>query len=254
VNQISRCQRAPQECESQAGTSQNESPVRGSHQAEESPKAHPGFSDMVGESQPRNGNPINVFAATSEMGDTCLPRSSPLEPPRISEPIQSPIRHPSEDDATLEVLGQTLSCCAESSTMHMEEADTAHGNQSSERLSPQSSSRKNTLTRGSENEGSNDESHTESGLGALTVLRESMPFQVPQPSSAGDSTEHHPQNCGIDGPTTDTTERALVDEELIIRCLHEKSKAARSHRNWNGKDLDRLPEWHMKMKRKNLSK
>ncbi|KXG52954.1 uncharacterized protein PGRI_000040 [Penicillium griseofulvum] len=254
VNQMSRCQRAPQERESQAGTSQNESPVRGSHQAEESPKAHPGFSDMVGERQPRNGNPINVFAATSEMGDTCLPRSSPLEPPRISEPIQSPIRHPSEDDATLEVLGQTLSCCAESSTMHMEEADTAHGNQSSERLSPQSSSRKNTLTRGSENEGSNDESHTESGLGALTVLRESMPFQVPQPSSAGDSTEHHPQNCGIDGPTTDKTERALVDEELIIRCLHEKSKAARSHRNWNDKDLDRLPEWHMKMKRQNLSK
>jgi hypothetical protein len=38
---------------------------------------------LVGERQPRNGNPINVFAETSEMGDTCLPRSSPLEPPRI---------------------------------------------------------------------------------------------------------------------------------------------------------------------------
>ncbi|KAF4767871.1 hypothetical protein HAV15_002996 [Penicillium sp. str.  len=80
------------------------------------------------------------------------------------------------------------------------------------------------------------------------------PFQVPEPSFTGNSTEHHPQNCGMDEPTTDTTERALIDEELIIRCLHEKSKAARSHRNWNDKDLNRLPEWHMKMKRKNLPK
>ncbi|OQE43892.1 hypothetical protein PENNAL_c0678G02987, partial [Penicillium nalgiovense] len=176
ANQMLRCQRAPQERESQSGTSQNESPVRGSHQAEESPKAHTGFSDLVGESQPRNGNSINVFAATSGTGDTCLPRSSPLEPPRISEPIQSPIRRPSEDDTTLEGLGQTLSCCAESSTMHMEQADTAHGNQSPERLSPQCSSRENPLTRGPENEGSNDESHTES------VPRSPTPFQVPEPS------------------------------------------------------------------------
>ncbi|KAF4765327.1 hypothetical protein HAV15_004004 [Penicillium sp. str.  len=248
ANQMLRCQRAPQEREFHSGTSQNESPVRGSHQAEESPKAHPSFSDLVGESQPRNGNPINVFAATSEMGDTCLPRSSPLEPPRISEPIQSPIRHPSECDTSLKELDQTLSHCAESSTMHMEQADTAHGNQPSKRLSPQSSSRGNPLARGSANEGSNNESHTES------VPRSPTPFQVPEPSSTGNSTEHHPQDCEMDEPTIDTSERALIDEELIIRCLHERSKAqaVRSHPNWNDKDLNRLLGWHMK--RKNLPK
>ncbi|KAJ5837669.1 uncharacterized protein N7525_002857 [Penicillium rubens] len=248
ANQMLSCQRAPQEREPQSGTSQNESPVRGSRQAEESPKAHPGFSDLVGESQPRNGNPTNVFAAISKMGDACLPRSSPLEPPRISEPIQSPIRHPPEDDITLEWLGQTLSCCAETSTMHMEQADTAHGNQSLETLSPQSSSRENSLTRGSENEGFNDESHTES------VPRSPTPFQVPEPSSTGNSTEHHPQNCGMDEPTIDASESAFIDKKLIIRCLHKKSKsqAARSHPNWNHKDLNRLLGWHMK--RKNLPK
>ncbi|CRL25731.1 unnamed protein product [Penicillium camemberti] len=142
------------------------------------------------------------------MGDTCLPRSSPLEPHRMSEPIQCPIRHLSEDDTTFEGLGQALCRCAESSTMHMERADTAHGNQSSERLSPQSSSRENSLTRGSENEGSNDESYTES------VPRSPTPFQVPELSSTGNSMEHHPQNCGMDEPTIDASERALIGEEL----------------------------------------
>ncbi|KAJ5593599.1 hypothetical protein N7537_010503, partial [Penicillium hordei] len=244
ANQMLRCQRAPQERESQSGTSQSESPVRGSHQAEESPKAHPGFSDLVGESQPRNGNPINVFGATSEMDDTCLPRSSPLEPPRISEPIQSPIRHPSEGDTSLKELDQTLSHCAESSTMRMEQADTAHGNQSSERLSPQFSSCENLLTRGSENEGSNDESHTES------VPRSPTPFQVPEPSSTRNSTEHHPQNCGMDEPTIDASGRPSIDEEWIIRCLNERSQAqaVRSHRKWKVEHLNRLSEWYMERK------
>jgi hypothetical protein len=192
--------------------------------------------------------PTAGMAESSRARFIATSKCSPLEPPRISEPIQSPILHPSEDDTTLEGLGQALSCCAESSTTHMEQADTAHGNQLSERLSPQSSSRENPLTRGAENEGFNDESHTES------VPRSPTPFQVPEPSSTGNSTEHHPQNCGMDEPTIDASERALIDEELIIRCLHEKSKAqaARSHPNWSDKDLNRLLGWHMK--RKNLPK
>ena len=248
ANQMLRFRHVPQEHELQSGTSQNEWPVRGSHQAEESPKDHPVFSDLAPESQPTNDNPINVLAETSGMADSCFPRSSPLERPRISEPIQSSIRHPSEGDTTLEELGQTLIHGVESSAMHVEQKDTAHGNQRSKRLSPQSSSRGNPLARGSANEGSNNESHTES------VARSPTTFQVPEPSSTGNSTEHHPQNCGMDEPTIDTFERALIDEELIRRCLREKSKAqaARSHPNWNDKDLKRLPGWHMK--RKNLSK
>lgn len=201
---------------------------------------------MVAESQP-----INVLAATSGMVDSCLPRSSPLEP-RISVPIQSPMRHPSEGDTTLEEPGQTLIHCTGSSAMQVEQEDTAHGNQSSERLFPQSSSRENPLTRGPAIEGSNNESHTESGLGALTIPRAPTLFQVPEPSSAGNSTENQPRNQGIDA--TDTSERALIDEELIRRYPHEKIKAhaARSHRTWSDEDLKRLPGWLMN--RKDLSK
>ncbi|KAJ5365312.1 hypothetical protein N7517_008198 [Penicillium concentricum] len=248
VNRMLRFRHVSQEHELQSGTCQNEWPVRGSHQAEESPKDHPVPSDLVPKSQPRNDNPINVLAATSGMVDSCFTRSSPLEPPRISEPIQSSIWHPSEGDTTLEELSQTLIHRTESSAMHVEQTDTAHGNKPSKRLSPQSSSRGNPLARGSANEGSNNESHTES------VAMSPTPFQVPEPSSTGNSTEHHPQNCGSDEPTIDTSERALTDEGLIIRCLHEKSKAqaARSHPNWNDKDLNRLLGWHMK--RKNLPK
>ncbi|KAJ5704359.1 hypothetical protein N7536_000048 [Penicillium majusculum] len=252
ANHMLRCRHAPQDHEVRSGTSQNEWPFRGSHQTEESPNGHPMFSDLVPESQPRNDNSVNVLVATSGMVDSCLSRSSPLEPSRISEPIQSPIRHPSEGDTTLKELGQTFIHLTESSAMHVEQTDTAHDNQPSERLSPQSSPHGNVLARGSANEGSNNESHAESVLGALTIPKSSTPVQVPEPSSTGSSTERHPQHCGMDGPTTDTSERPLTDEELIIRYLHEKSKAeaARSHRPWNGKDLSRLPAWYMK--RKNL--
>ncbi|KAJ5384719.1 hypothetical protein N7517_002630 [Penicillium concentricum] len=221
ANQMLRFRHVSQEHELQSGTCQNEWPVRESLQAEELPKDHPVFSDLVPESQPRNDNPINVLA-TSGMVDSCFTRSSPLEPPRISEPFQSSIWHPSEGDTTLEELGQTLIHRTESSARHVEQTDTARGNKPSKRLSPQSSSRGNPLARGSANGGSNNESH--------------------------------PQNCGIDEPTIDISERALTDEGLIIICLHEKSKAqaARSHPNWNDKDLNRLLGWHMK--RKNLPK
>lgn len=106
------------------------------------------------------------------MVDSCLRRSSPLEPPRISEPIQSSTRHPSDGATTLEALGQTPIYRTESSTMHVEQTDTAHGNQPSERLSPQSSPHENKLVRGSVDEGSNHESHTGNG-------QASMPLQVP---------------------------------------------------------------------------
>ncbi|KAJ5704406.1 hypothetical protein N7536_000095 [Penicillium majusculum] len=152
ANHMLRCRHAPQEHEIRSGTSQNEWPFRGSHQAEKSPNDHPVFSELVPESQPRNDNSVNVLAATSGMVDSCLPRSSPLEPPR--EPIQSLIRHPSEGDTTLEELGQTFIHRTESSPMHVEQTDTAHDNQLSERLSPQSSPRGNALARGSANEGS----------------------------------------------------------------------------------------------------
>ncbi|KAJ6033780.1 uncharacterized protein N7446_007927 [Penicillium canescens] len=247
------CLHESQGHELQSGTSQNEGPLREGRQAEESPKAHPAFSDLVPESRPTNESSINVLAATSGTVDSYLPRSSPLKFPRISEPIQSPIQHHSEGDTTLEELGRTLIHRTESSAMHVEQ-NTAHGNQTSERLSPQSSPLGNPLARNLANEGPNNDSHTESGLGASTVPRASTPFQVPEPSSTGNSTYHHSQNCGMDGPTTDTSERVLIDEELIIRCLHEKSQAqaARSHRPWNDKDLNRLPRWLMK--RKNLPK
>ena len=152
ANHMLRCRHAPQEHEIRSGTSQNEWPFRGSHQAEKSPNDYPVFSELVPESQPRNDNPVNVLAATSGMVDSCLPRSSPLEPPR--EPIQSLIRHPSEGDTTLKELGQTFVHRTESSPMHVEQTDTAHDNQLSERLSPQSSPRGNALARGSANEGS----------------------------------------------------------------------------------------------------
>ena len=49
----------------------------------------------------------------------------------------------------------------------------------------------------------------------------------------------------MDAPTTDSSARALIDEELIIIYLHEKSQAqgARSYRSWGSKDLNRLPVW-----------
>jgi hypothetical protein len=54
----------------------------------------------------------------------------------------------------------------------------------------------------------------------------------------------------MDGPTSDTSERALIDEELVIRCLQEKSQAqaAHSHRPWSKKHLNFLPGWLMNRK------
>ncbi|KAJ5230991.1 hypothetical protein N7489_011699 [Penicillium chrysogenum] len=253
ANQMLRCRYASQEHELASATSQNEWPVRGSPQAEKSPKTHRASSDMVPESQPRNDNSINVLAAIPGTVDSYLPRNSPLESPRIAEPIQSPIRHHPEGDTTLEELGQTLIHRTESSAMHVEQTDTARCDQSPEKLSPQSSPREIPLDRSTANEGSNKKNPTESGLGALPVPRASTPFQVPESSSTGDSTEL-PQNSGMDGPTTDTSGKTLSEEQLIIRCLNEKSqpKAARSHRPWDDKDLNRLPGWLMK--RKNLPK
>ncbi|CAG8586942.1 unnamed protein product, partial [Penicillium salamii] len=250
--QVSSCLRDAQEHVLQPGQKQNERPVQGSPQAGESPKAHAAFSDLVPEIQPRNENLINVLAAksaTSEMVDPYLPRSSPLGSPWISEPIQPPIRHHSEDDTTLEEPGQTLIHRTGTSAMHVDQTDTAH-DKPLERLSPRSSPRESPLARGSANESTNNESHTESGPGVLTVPWASTPFQVPEPSSTGNSTEHHSGNCGMDGPTTDTSERALIDEELIIKCLQEKSQAqaARSHRPWSKNHLNRLPGWLMNRK------
>jgi hypothetical protein len=229
----------------------NECPVRGSPQAGVSPKAHADFSDMVPEIQPRNANLINALAATSATSGTVdhyLRRSSPLGSPWIPAPLQSPIRHHSEDDTPLGEPGQTLIHRTGTSAMHVEQTDTAPG-KPSERLSPRSSPREDPLARGSANESSNNESHTESGPGVLAVSRASTPFQVPEPSSTGNSTEHHSGNCGMDGPTTNISERALIDEDI-----HEKShaQAARSHRTWNKKHLNRLPGWLME--RKPLSK
>ena len=54
----------------------------------------------------------------------------------------------------------------------------------------------------------------------------------------------------MDGPTTNTPERAFIDEELVIRCLQEKSQAqaARSRRPWSKEHLNRLPGWLMNRK------
>ncbi|OGE47051.1 hypothetical protein PENARI_c070G04274 [Penicillium arizonense] len=249
ANQMLRCRYASREHELASATSQNEWPVRGSHQAEESPKTHQASSDKVPESQPSNDNSINVLPAIPGTVDSYLPRNSPLESPRIAEPIQSPIRHHPEGDTTLEELGQTLIHRTESSAMHVEQTDTARCDQSPEKLSPQSSPREIPLDRGTANEGSNNENHTESGLGALPVPRASTPFQVPESSSTGNSTEL-PQYSGMDGPSTDTSGKTLSEEELIIGYLHEKSQAQAesSHRSWIAKDLDRLPGWLMKRK------
>ncbi|KAJ5230936.1 hypothetical protein N7489_011644 [Penicillium chrysogenum] len=243
ANQMLRCRYASQEHELASATSQNEWPVRGSPQAEESPKTHPTFSELAPESQPRNENSIDVLPTTSDTVGSYLSRDSPLESPRISEPIQSPIRYHSEGDTTLGELGPTLIHRTESSAMQVEQTDTAHVNQPPERLSPQSSSRENPFARVSANEGSNNESYTENGLAP-------MPLQISEPSSTGNATEPHAHDCGMDEPTTDISERALTEEELIIRCLNENSqpKAARSHRLWNDKDLNRLPGWLMKRK------
>ena len=245
-NQMSSCRYASQEHEVPPGTSQHEWPVRGSPWAEESPKAHPASSDLVPENQPRNDNLINVHATTLGTVDSYLPRGSRLASPRISEPIQYPIRHHSEGDTTHEEVGQTLINGTESSAMDVEQTDTAHCDQSPERHSPQSLPHEILLDRGSANEGSNNESHTESGPGASPFPRAPTPFQVPEPRSIGNLTEL-PQNSGMDGPTSNISERALIDEELIMRYLHEKSQA-RFHRPWNVKDLNRLPEWLMKRK------
>ncbi|KAJ6038420.1 uncharacterized protein N7446_005220 [Penicillium canescens] len=251
ANQTSSCRYASQEHEFPSGTSQNERPVRGSPRAEESPKAYPASSDMARESQPSNDTSINILAAIPGTVDSYLPRGSPLGSPRISEPIQYPIRHHSEGDTTHEEMGQTLVHGTESSAMDVDQTDTAHCDQSPERLSPQFSPREIPLDRGTANEGSNNEKHTESGLGALPVPRAPTPFQVPEARSTGNATEL-PQNSGMDGLTANISERAL--KELIIRYFHEKSQAqaARSHRPWNDKDLNRLPDWLMK--RKNLPK
>ncbi|KAJ6020298.1 hypothetical protein N7499_003575 [Penicillium canescens] len=233
ANQTSSCRYSSQGHEVPSGTSQNEWRVQGSPQAGEPPKTHPVFSDLVPESQPRNDNSINVLATTSGTVDSYFPRDSPLGSPRTSEPIQSPIRHRSDGDATLEELGQTLIHGTESSAMHVQQTDTPHDNQPLGRLSPQFSPRGTSLAGGSANEGSNHESHPESGLGALTVPRALTLFQVPEPSSTDKATEYHSQNCGRDGSTTDTSGN-LGEEELTIRYLHEKSRAQAesSHRSW----------------------
>ncbi|KAJ6038457.1 uncharacterized protein N7446_005260 [Penicillium canescens] len=287
ANQTSSCRYSSQGHEVPSGTSQNEWRVQGSPQAGEPPKTHPVFSDVVSESQPRNDNSINVLATTSGTVDSYFPRDSPLGSPRTSgtvdsyfpqvsplgsprtsgtvdsyfprvsplgsprtsEPIQSPIRHHSDGDTTLEELGQTLIHGTESSAMHVEQIDTAHNSQPSGRVSPQFSPCGTSLAGGSANEGSNHESHPESGLGALTVPRALTLFQVPEPSSTDKATEHHSQNCGRDGSTTDTSGN-LGEEELTIRYLHEKSRAQAesSHRSWIAKDLERLSGWLMKRK------
>ncbi|OQE76214.1 hypothetical protein PENNAL_c0069G02399 [Penicillium nalgiovense] len=225
--QGSSCLRDSQEHVLESDQRQNECPVRGSPQAGESPKAHAAFSDLVSEIQPRNENLINVLDATSAKPGTVdpyLPRSSPLGSPWISEPIQPPIRHHPEDGTTLEEPGQTLIHRTGTIAMHVNQTDTGH-DKPSERLSHRSSPR---------------ESHTESGPGVLTVPRASTPFRVPEPSSTGNSTGHHSGNCGMDGPTTNTPERAFIDEELVIRCLQEKSQAqaARSRRPWSKEHLN----------------
>ncbi|CAG7966674.1 unnamed protein product [Penicillium salamii] len=235
--QGSSCLRDSQEHVLESDQRQNECPVRGSPQAGESPKAHAAFSDLVSEIQPRNENLINVLDATSAKPGTVdpyLPRSSPLGSPWISEPIQPPIRHHPEDGTTLEEPGQTLIHRTGTIAMHVNQTDTGH-DKPSERLSHRSSPR---------------ESHTESGPGVLTVPRASTPFRVPEPSSTGNSTGHHSGNCGMDGPTTNTPERAFIDEELVIRCLQEKSQAqaARSRRPWSKEHLNRLPGWLMNRK------
>ncbi|OQD68490.1 hypothetical protein PENANT_c311G05445, partial [Penicillium antarcticum] len=159
---------ASQEQELPTGTSQNICPVRESPQAEGSPTAHPAFSDLVPESQPRNEDSINVLATTlGPVVDPSLPQNSPIESSRISEPIQSPIQNHREGETTLEELGQTHIHRAESSAMHVEQADMALHNPPSGRISPQSSPREPSLARGSAKEGSNELSHPESGLGAL---------------------------------------------------------------------------------------
>ncbi|CAG7932882.1 unnamed protein product [Penicillium olsonii] len=248
--QGSSCLRDSQEHVLQSDQRQNECPVRGSPQGGESPKAHAAFSDLVPEIQPRNENSINVLDATSATPGTVdpdLPRSSPLGSHWISEPIQHPIRHHPEHGTTLEEPGQTLIHRTGTIAMHVDQTDT---DKSSERISHLSSPRESPLVRGSGNESTNNESHAESGPGVLTVPRASTPFRVPEPSSTGNSTGHHSGNCGMDGPTTNTSERAFIDEELVIRCLQEKSQAqaARSRRPWSKEHLNRLPEWLMNRK------
>ncbi|KAK9846941.1 hypothetical protein MYU51_000001 [Penicillium brevicompactum] len=250
--QGSSCLRDSQEHVLQSDQRQNECPVRGSPQAGESPKAHAAFSDLVPEIQPRNENSINVLDATSATPGTVdpyLPRSSPLGSPWISEPIQPPIRHHPEDGISLEEPGQTLIHRTGTIAMHVDQTDTGHDNPS-ERISHRSSPRESSLTRCSANESTNNESHTESGPSVLTVPRASTPFRVPEPSSTVNSTGNHSGNCGMDGPTTNTPERAFIDEELVIRCLQEKSQAqaARSRRQWSKKHLNRLPGWLMNRK------
>ncbi|CAG8022887.1 unnamed protein product [Penicillium nalgiovense] len=247
--QVSSCLRNSQERVLQPGQRQSECSVR-RPQAGESSKAHAAIPDIVPGTQPRNENSINVLAATSATSGTVdpyLPRNSLLGSPRISRPIQSPICHHSEDDNTYE-LGQTLPHRIDTSAMHVERTDTAHDKPSG-RLSPRTPSRESPLARGSANENSNNERHTESGPAMLTVPRESTPFQVHEPSSAGNSTEHHSGDCRTDGPIPNTS-GFLFDEELIKRCRDEKSqaKATRSHRPWNERHLNRLPEWYLKRK------
>ncbi|KAJ5775860.1 uncharacterized protein N7511_000871 [Penicillium nucicola] len=247
ANQALESQRASQAIECSLDISQSEWPAHRSFRAEESPTAPPMFSDLVHESRLTTEKLTNDLATTSMTVADSLLQGSSSESSQISEPIQFPIRHHSEGDITFEELGQTLIHPTGSSAMHVEQADTAHDNQPPGRNCPQSSLG-TSLTGGSSNECSNNESHRESGIGALTVPKAPTVFQIPEASSTDESTEHHSRNRGMGRPTPDTSERTLAEEELIRRYLREKSQAQAgiSHRSWIAKDLERLPGWLMK--------
>ncbi|KAI2767286.1 hypothetical protein CBS147339_9468 [Penicillium roqueforti] len=100
----------------------------------------------------------------------------------------------------------------------------------------------------------NTQHEPEDFFDASSLARTTTPSQTSQPNRHGSSTEDHPLNCGNSGTSANFIEGGLAEEEIVRRCLLERSQSqtVRLHRPWRIEVVNQLPQWLMT--RKHLSK
>ncbi|KAJ6033853.1 uncharacterized protein N7446_007855 [Penicillium canescens] len=213
-----------------------------SSQVDELTQSLPSFSGEAAESplyldQSENGHSIHAMEADPRRGDSSAPRESPPEARRIKEPIRS---H-TEDNRTPAMLGQMLLHSSEVTPMHMDHSVLSQVNRPAGNDVGQCTVRESQFYGLSAHKSTGHD--PEDSLDAFA--RATASLQASQSSATGSSTEGHSLNR-MNGPSTDTLKEDLAEEELIRRCVLERSQAqVRPHRPWKSGDLNRLPQWLM---------